>query len=587
MLQKLFQTRIVSELVLISAAVFFVLSANFIAAQETFAPLISDKCIAFIHVDFHKLELDRLKSHYIKLAESFFKDLKFDDKSLKSTIDELDSELTNFNKFVRPVFDRITKELGIRELAIIIDPSLCGGRNFQPLFAIRWKNKTEKNLTTLLELLNWSVEVPISYFQASGFLIFYMQVENIHSDQSNKKIAERVMNIKLSKDFPINQVLKEMKGDEIKIAFTISEQLRKELKTMPLNETVLPKPIQNMITFAINKIDWISMSVSLGRFVSESKIESFQFTIKTPKEKDAIFLRNVLEGLIDNAIFLLKTTAAAKAAEAADSNVDFSVPIMLSCEFIGGLLRSNLPVVKGDRLVLSADINVKNVNNFVATVGFTSGLLLPAIQAARASARRMQGANNMRSIILAFHKYHDTYNKLPPIYTVDKTTGKPLHSWRVLILPFLGQVDLYSKIRLNEPWDSEYNKQFHKVIVPPYLCLNTKSKDLNKRCNYVRIEGQLPNTGGSFSDILDGISNTIAVIEVKEPFCWMDPKANITLQDLMKGINNKDGVVGNGLDIDTNCGFWDGSTRWLPNDTPPELLKAIGTANGGESITLP
>jgi len=76
------------------------------------------------------------------------------------------------------------------------------------------------------------------------------------------------------------------------------------------------------------------------------------------------------------------------------------------------------------------------------------------------AARRMQCSSYSKGILLAFHNYSDTHGALPPLYTVDDE-GKPLHSWRVLILPFLEQQDLYNQIRLDEPWDSEYNKQFH------------------------------------------------------------------------------------------------------------------------------
>jgi len=60
----------------------------------------------------------------------------------------------------------------------------------------------------------------------------------------------------------------------------------------------------------------------------------------------------------------------------------------------------------------------------------------PAVIAAREAARRMQCTCHLKGLGLAFHTYHDAYGSFPPAYTVD-ADGRPLHSWRVLILPFI------------------------------------------------------------------------------------------------------------------------------------------------------
>src|SRR5262245_60216991 len=66
------------------------------------------------------------------------------------------------------------------------------------------------------------------------------------------------------------------------------------------------------------------------------------------------------------------------------------------------------------------------------------GLLLPARRGSSGGGRRMYCSNNLKQIGLALHNYHDKYGALPPAYTVDED-GKPLHSWRTLILPFMEQ----------------------------------------------------------------------------------------------------------------------------------------------------
>jgi hypothetical protein len=74
----------------------------------------------------------------------------------------------------------------------------------------------------------------------------------------------------------------------------------------------------------------------------------------------------------------------------------------------------------------------------------------------RESAVRLSATNNLRQIGLALHQFNETYGRLPPAVLYDKK-GQPLHSWRVLVLPFLEEKALYREFRLDEPWDSPHN----------------------------------------------------------------------------------------------------------------------------------
>src|SRR4029453_18405554 len=88
----------------------------------------------------------------------------------------------------------------------------------------------------------------------------------------------------------------------------------------------------------------------------------------------------------------------------------------------------------------------------VGIIGLLIALLLPAVRYSGDAARRSQCSNNLKQIAIALHSYESDYHCLPPAYTVD-ATGKPLHSWRTLILPFIEQKLLYDKIDLSKPWD--------------------------------------------------------------------------------------------------------------------------------------
>src|SRR5688572_17568592 len=101
----------------------------------------------------------------------------------------------------------------------------------------------------------------------------------------------------------------------------------------------------------------------------------------------------------------------------------------------------------------------------IGLIGLLAALLLPARRSATEAARRMSCANNLRQIGIALHNYQDEFGCLPPAYTVD-AAGKPLHSWRTLILPFAEQKALYDKIDLSKPWNDPANRAAYAMNVP-------------------------------------------------------------------------------------------------------------------------
>ena len=101
--------------------------------------------------------------------------------------------------------------------------------------------------------------------------------------------------------------------------------------------------------------------------------------------------------------------------------------------------------------------------------GILVALLLPAVQAAREAARRMQCTNNLKQIALAMHNYHDVHGSFPAAYIADEN-GRPMHSWRVALLPYLERSDLYNQYNFNEPWDSPGNLKVAEQLPQTYRC---------------------------------------------------------------------------------------------------------------------
>jgi hypothetical protein len=90
----------------------------------------------------------------------------------------------------------------------------------------------------------------------------------------------------------------------------------------------------------------------------------------------------------------------------------------------------------------------------VAVLAGLGYLLAGAVERVRDAADRI--TCNLGGLRIALYNYQDTHGGLPPAILHDKD-GRPLHSWRVLILPFIEETQLYEEFRLDEPWDSPHN----------------------------------------------------------------------------------------------------------------------------------
>jgi hypothetical protein len=208
-------------------------------------------------------------------------------------------------------------------------------------------------------------------------------------------------------------------------------------------------------------------------------------------------------------------------------------------------------------------------------------LVLPAVQSGREAARRAASMNNMKQIMLAMHNYHDANKKFPPAYKADQD-GKPLLSWRVLILPMMEYGALYDEFHKDEPWDSEHNKKLIARMPPEYISPNSNAGA--GKTNYLTVRGEntmFPGKQGvRIADITDGTSYTIAIVEAS------DDKAVIwTKPDDFEIDNNNPlkGLIGLHPSVFL-VGFADGSVHTLSVMIDPEVIKGLFSRNGGEAV---
>ncbi|MHB1422031.1 MAG: DUF1559 family PulG-like putative transporter [Gemmataceae bacterium] len=186
-----------------------------------------------------------------------------------------------------------------------------------------------------------------------------------------------------------------------------------------------------------------------------------------------------------------------------------------------GTMKSAQIEQQGKNLQASAHLKVD-----VANVG---PALVEAVQKVRASAALSQTQNNLKQLVLAMHNYADTLGgRFPPQATYDKN-GKPMLSWRVMILPYLDELNLYNEFHLNEPWDSEHNKKLLAKMPKVYASPQDPEKTLKDHLTHYQgfvgksafFEGK---RGLLLADITDGLSNTIMIVEASKAVPWSKPE---------------------------------------------------------------
>ena len=253
----------------------------------------------------------------------------------------------------------------------------------------------------------------------------------------------------------------------------------------------------------------------------------------------------------------------------------------------------------------------------IAIIGILIALLLPAVQAARESARRMSCNNNLHQIGVGMHNYHNALGCFPVggiehRWMINPDTGKPFGptgrqlAWSAFLLSYVEQSTIYDKIDFSKAFDASENADAAAYVISLYIC-PTVPRDKHTYegrgvIDYGGIYGERitsPNDPPKgvmlygievrIVDITDGTSNTVMVSEDSN---WDDGQwiNGLNLFDQAFAINqapafendirSKHSGGANGL-------FCDGSVRFLEEAMELEVLAAICTRAGEEVIEVP
>lgn len=227
---------------------------------------------------------------------------------------------------------------------------------------------------------------------------------------------------------------------------------------------------------------------------------------------------------------------------------------------------------------------------FLLAVGIAA-YLVRAVGEAREAARRSQCSGRCCQILVALHNYHDTYGSFPPAYIADEN-GKPMHSWRTLLLPYLDSIEIYNEYRFDEQWDSPHNLSIAgRLRHELFICPSGSSGTDRRMTNYVVIVGPdtaFPAAGVTkLADFTDGPDNTILFAEIgNSAILWTEPRdlvvdqMSFTVNDPKQPSISSAHSWGPAVVLADAC-----RTYRLTKTHAPETIRALTTIAGQEPVS--
>lgn len=299
-----------------------------------------------------------------------------------------------------------------------------------------------------------------------------------------------------------------------------------------------------------------------------------------------------IESMMGDAVELMKTQMRSEmdsnmaAMRTSADPVEQSVAVYMD-RLMDGYMDLFVPEREGNSFVLfdTSETGGKQVGA-VAVIGILVALLLPAVQAAREAARRNSSMNNTKQLLLSMLNY-ESVNGSYPAHAIYSDDGKPLLSWRVAMLPYIEQGALYDQFHLDEPWDSEHNKQLIPLMPEVFASPNSTHDPSAGMANYLAPVGKGllfdgTKDGAKMRNVTDGTSMTICLLEVddEQAVVWTKPADwKYDAKSPLKGL----GGLRSGVFL---AGFGDGHVSAIANEIDTQVFSAMLTKSGGEVVPL-
>lgn len=215
-------------------------------------------------------------------------------------------------------------------------------------------------------------------------------------------------------------------------------------------------------------------------------------------------------------------------------------------------------------------------------------LVLPQLENSSQSAELLRCSSHLRQIGVALLAYHDDHGTLPPAVLLDKA-GTPMHSWRVLLLPYLGEQALYDRYDFDQPWDGPDNLLLLSSMPGVYASPSDSGAVASHATSYLAVTGDgtaFPAQGPvSLAMIADGTSETGLIAESSgSSILWLEPE-DLRITRMQFYIP---AAAARGLRCAHAAGphvlMADGSVKQLRPTAPSATLQALFSIAGQEAI---
>lgn len=566
-------------------------------------PLLNDDTLAVIHLDLANINVATVLENNRKFIDKMFKDRNVSEAELKSIVEKMVQESpddfeTSWKNFVVLANEQkriLTNDCGIDEAFIVFQL----GKTF-PVFWYVAIPKTDKlNTESINNLLKMSGDYlgleEAVVRETDKYFFFTYPMFGSYSPNPKEQIAEKLGTLPPTERRDFVEAFYCV-HDPIKIVVAIPSYVKKVVAE--LNPKLPESLVKELPAFGgidivqlVSAVKYTAIGINpehsnLGILV---QMNSKEDTPKVEKQVDSIVAASLNSWL--DYLKSLKEQSKESIVETPEDTLVSLYPDLLNEKTIE-ILRVQLKPTnfanRGDGFIITYTKDKAEV--------LFAGSKVSALRFFQASVsdvfsrqKRVQCQRNIKEIMLAMHNYHDVHGKFPLAFSVDKD-GKPLHSWRVHILPYVEQTSLYNSIKLDEPWDSEHNKQFHDKMPKVFACpANTKGNPKRDTVYSVIVGDKTAfRTDGkefTFGKITDGTSCTIAVVERVTPVNWMSPE-DVTFDAAIKGINKVPEGIGSEHYQSVNVGIFDGGTFNIKQTVDQKLLEALITIAGGEDADL-
>jgi prepilin-type processing-associated H-X9-DG protein len=220
---------------------------------------------------------------------------------------------------------------------------------------------------------------------------------------------------------------------------------------------------------------------------------------------------------------------------------------------------------------------------------FLMYLFLPGVGSGPIS-RRSVCRFNLKQLAIAMHNYHEVYGSFPPAYIADKS-GRRMHSWRVLLLPFMESSWLHKQYRFDEPWNGPHNRLLAEKAPEEFHC-PVDTGAVTDSSYFVVVGPKTVFPGAvpiAIKDITDGTPNTVLIVEAADSgINWLEPR-DLSYAEAIRGLNPKSGwgISSHHPGGGALVAFADGSVRYLPDNTSVDQLRRILERNDGQPVSWP